>query len=413
MIEHNKILQFDYEKINEIVKETGLYYKQPENVINKELVYVENELLPTINEHFYIKDKAEFVEYIENYKSDCIKLFDRYSKSIRQYESNYKNYDNIEIFSSAYLLKIYDYVLSLINHSSQQKQFKQQKIIKLLDFIDSCKAVISNCELDIIKKATNRNFNLEQWQKRSFLYNKQFKTGSKYWRENQNEIRKLQQSCKSDLLLYFFELNVTEKDKIYKTIIFLVNESINNINNFAKKYNLTDCNILPNVFFIFDMQQLNIELKEWIEKTLQYYSGKKQQTLNKAKQKMISYVWQNNPDTELPKLFKQMINIYKLIASDTTFEQFEAIFTGQPIESIKPIKWEDQTVLLAYFIAELRTKNKVSIDVDLWAIAEKCFQDTKRKTLANAYNNSLNNKNKTHKDKPKQHKIIDDIFDNL
>jgi hypothetical protein len=34
-----------------------------------------------------------------------------------------------------------------------------------------------------------------------------------------------------------------------------------------------------------------------------------------------------------------MIKKYKLIAPDTTLEQFTAIFTGQPVESITAIKW--------------------------------------------------------------------------
>jgi len=71
---------------------------------------------------------------------------------------------------------------------------------------------------------------------------------------------------------------------------------------------------------------------------------------NKIK-KRTSYVWQNNPDNELPELHRLMINKYKLIAPETTYEQFKDIFTGQPIdESFEPIRWLNSNRLLAYFL---------------------------------------------------------------
>jgi len=76
-------------------------------------------------------------------------------------------------------------------------------------------------------------------------------------------------------------------------------------------------------------------------------------------QKKTSYVWQSNPDKELPELYSLMIKKYKLIASETTYEQFKAVFTGQPIDEIKPIKWhQDNASELLYFIDRLeQTKN--------------------------------------------------------
>ena len=89
-------------------------------------------------------------------------------------------------------------------------------------------------------------------------------------------------------------------------------------------------------------------------------------------QKKTSYVWQNNPDRELPELYSLMINKYKLIAPETTYEQFKAVFTGQPIESINPIKWhQDNASELLYFNEAI--KNKVN---DVWHIyqrLEACF----------------------------------------
>jgi hypothetical protein len=77
-------------------------------------------------------------------------------------------------------------------------------------------------------------------------------------------------------------------------------------------------------------------------------------------QKKTSYVWQTNPDTELPELYSLMINKYKLIASETTYEQFKAAFTGQEIESINPIKWhQDNASELLYFIEKLGQSNNI------------------------------------------------------
>ena len=89
-------------------------------------------------------------------------------------------------------------------------------------------------------------------------------------------------------------------------------------------------------------------------------------------QKKTSYVWQSNPDTELKELYKLMIDIYKLIAPETTYEQFKAIFTGQSIESIEPIKWhQDNASELLYFNEAI--KNKVN---NVWHIYQRlaaCF----------------------------------------
>jgi len=70
----------------------------------------------------------------------------------------------------------------------------------------------------------------------------------------------------------------------------------------------------------------------------------------KSKPLKLSYEWQNNRDKELPELYSLMINKYKLIAPETTPEQFKAVFTGQPIDGIEPIKWIASNRLLAYFL---------------------------------------------------------------
>ncbi|MHC1774016.1 MAG: hypothetical protein AB9834_01260 [Lentimicrobium sp.] len=73
-----------------------------------------------------------------------------------------------------------------------------------------------------------------------------------------------------------------------------------------------------------------------------------------------SYEWQNKPDEELLELYNLLSNKYKLIAPDTTYEQFKPIFTKHPIESIIPIRWHDDNVSeLLYFIQRLEQSDQV------------------------------------------------------
>ena len=78
-----------------------------------------------------------------------------------------------------------------------------------------------------------------------------------------------------------------------------------------------------------------------------------------VKKQEIGYEWQSNPNKELPELYSLM-NKYKLIASETTIEQFTAIFTGQSIDNIKPIKWHQENASeLLYFIIKLEQSNNI------------------------------------------------------
>jgi hypothetical protein len=90
-------------------------------------------------------------------------------------------------------------------------------------------------------------------------------------------------------------------------------------------------------------------LKKYYSSEIDHHQKRPARKLPKQ-QKKTSYVWQIDPDKELPELYRLMVNKYKLIASETTIEQFKAIFTGQPIESIVPIKWIGTNRLLAYFL---------------------------------------------------------------
>jgi hypothetical protein len=83
-------------------------------------------------------------------------------------------------------------------------------------------------------------------------------------------------------------------------------------------------------------------------------------TKGTKQQKKTSYVWQNNPDKELPELYSLMIDKYNLIAPETTYEQFKDIFTGQPIDVINPIRWHQNNASeLLYFIDKLEQSSNI------------------------------------------------------
>lgn len=81
----------------------------------------------------------------------------------------------------------------------------------------------------------------------------------------------------------------------------------------------------------------------------------------KTKKKRTSYEWLSKPSKELPELFSLMLTKYKLIAPETTQEQFEAVFTGQLIDDIKPIKWHKANATeLLYFICRLEQTGNIA-----------------------------------------------------
>jgi len=77
-------------------------------------------------------------------------------------------------------------------------------------------------------------------------------------------------------------------------------------------------------------------------------------------QKKVSYEWQNNTDKELPELYSLMIDKYKLIAPETTYEQFKAVYTGRTIDEIEPIRWHQENASeLVYFIDRLEQTDNI------------------------------------------------------
>jgi hypothetical protein len=68
----------------------------------------------------------------------------------------------------------------------------------------------------------------------------------------------------------------------------------------------------------------------------------------------ISYIWKGNSQTDLPVLFRLMKD-NELISSQNTYEQFERVFSGEPLDQINPIRWgSNNTTELLYFLHRLQ-----------------------------------------------------------
>ncbi len=83
----------------------------------------------------------------------------------------------------------------------------------------------------------------------------------------------------------------------------------------------------------------------------EYLSGNHHHKAARAKKTTYTWMW---PHDELKDLFHALRDDKKLIAPETTYQQFEYIFTGQPIEAVTPIRWHDDNATeLTYFIVRL------------------------------------------------------------
>lgn len=107
---------------------------------------------------------------------------------------------------------------------------------------------------------------------------------------------------------------------------------------------------------------INIELNSLKDELNKVDSNNISNKIKSISTKKTSYFWQTKPETELPELYILMIDTYKLIASETTYEQFNAVFTRQPIDdSFEPIKWhQDNASELLYFIYRLEQLENIA-----------------------------------------------------
>lgn len=165
----------------------------------------------------------------------------------------------------------------------------------------------------------------------------------------------------------------------------------------AKKLKLTKTEVIEMCRHHYKIMELikNVVLNYTI--TLNTQSQEKKKTL-----KALTYKWQGNVENELPALYNKMKGVF--IDLNTTLEQFTAIFTAQPSESIIPLKWIDSNRLLAYFL-DLSFKGH-----DWQSIAGhgKLFLNKKGKILT--ANDLATAKEGFNYGNPKGHNLIDTIL---
>ena len=81
----------------------------------------------------------------------------------------------------------------------------------------------------------------------------------------------------------------------------------------------------------------------------------------------------------------------KLIDQKTTKENFVAVFTGQDIQQLKPVRWLLCKTSLVYFIGTLGERNFYTEKVGKWEKTKHCFEaegmkNTSTKNLAKIWN---------------------------
>ncbi|MBC5774239.1 hypothetical protein H8S95_09210 [Pontibacter sp. KCTC 32443] len=128
------------------------------------------------------------------------------------------------------------------------------------------------------------------------------------------------------------------------------------------------------------------------------------------KDKNTSYKWQNNPNEELPKLHQNLL-ANGLINTNTTLDQFKAVFEAKPLNKIKPVDWVGDKNLLAYFVDYIYSNRLIHFNINQWSVAEFCF--TNARNLAQSKDRYLSNKNIKHPGKPKNYQILDEVLKGL
>ncbi|MGJ8759369.1 MAG: hypothetical protein ACSHXA_02430 [Polaribacter sp.] len=113
----------------------------------------------------------------------------------------------------------------------------------------------------------------------------------------------------------------------------------------------------------FDSEIINISIDKIKPELIEMEVFLKKLLLNSTNPKKIStYEWLSSYiDKELTELHLLMVEKYKLISPETTYNQFKVIFTNQIIvNDFKPIKWHDDNASeLLYFIKRLEESNNI------------------------------------------------------
>lgn len=143
----------------------------------------------------------------------------------------------------------------------------------------------------------------------------------------------------------------------YATIEGFIKYELSQLNSYIKK--IEEYFPEDNYYYKFEEYKKLQEYSSVLKKKLLHLDR-----VHKDK-KILTYEWNGlgvRIDKELSDLYSMMIDKYKLIAPETTYEQFKEVFTGHPIDEIIPIKWHDNNATeLLYFIFRLGFGNWISL----------------------------------------------------
>lgn len=140
------------------------------------------------------------------------------------------------------------------------------------------------------------------------------------------------------------------------------------------------------------------ELKPQYNEILTYLLKEREKTIGRR-----SFCW-NGSMEELEKLYNSLV-IENLISKETAIEDFNKVFTYEPISEINKINWTGQSNLLAYLIDGLNYNKQFKFSNEIFSIARECF--TKANNLSKLKHQYIDYNKKS---KPKKHLIIDDIL---
>lgn len=140
------------------------------------------------------------------------------------------------------------------------------------------------------------------------------------------------------------------------------------------------------------------KLKPEYNEILTYLLNEREKTIGRR-----SFCW-NGSMQELKHLYNSLIS-ENLIPKETTIENFNEIFTYQPINKINKINWTGQSNLLAYLIDELDYIKQFKFSNEIFSIARECF--TNANNLSKLKHQYIENNKAS---KPKKYLIIDNIL---
>jgi hypothetical protein len=139
------------------------------------------------------------------------------------------------------------------------------------------------------------------------------------------------------------------------------------------------------------------ELKPQYNEILTYLLKEREKTIGRR-----SFCW-NGSMEELKKLHNGLIS-ENLISQDTKIEDFNKVFTYEPISEINKINWTGQSNLLTYLIDGLDYNKQFKFSNEIFSIARECF--TNANNLSKLKFQYLGSKTGF----PRKYHIIDDIL---